>query len=105
MKAMVLREAGGLRVETLGDSVPGAGEVIARVRTTAFKHCFFITRACTPASASRSCWATMAWARWPRSGPVSKAYGPPTASSSSRRSIGEMIGALRDRGFASSVSR
>ncbi len=41
MRAIVLREAGGpeaLRVETVDDPVPGAGEVIVRVRAAALNH-------------------------------------------------------------------
>jgi hypothetical protein len=115
----VLREAGGgpgaLRLETVEDPVPGAGEVIVRVRAAALNHRdLFITRgqydgldvAPAPgsiAAPSPSCWATTAWARWPRSGPVSKACRPATALSSTPRSIGETIRAPRGRGFASSV--
>ncbi len=48
MKAIVLHEAGGpeaLRLETVGDPVPGAGEVIVRVRAAALNHRdLFITR-------------------------------------------------------------
>jgi NADPH:quinone reductase-like Zn-dependent oxidoreductase len=48
MKAIVLREAGGpeaLRVEMVDDPVPGAGEVIVRVRAAALNHRdLFITR-------------------------------------------------------------
>jgi len=85
----VLREAGGgpgaLRLETVEDPVPGAGEVIVRVRAAALNHRdLFITRGQyasldvapavgTETAASPSRWATTAWARWPRSGPVSKA--------------------------------